>query len=90
MTRSGVLEHLTPRQREIAGVAATSSFSNKELAAKLGISEGTLKLHLHEIYRRLRIDGRKALIVDAIHEPGPHESGPPAGEPGHSQALHRS
>lgn len=68
MARSGVVEHLTPRQREIAGVAATSSFSNKELAAKLGISEGTLKLHLHEIYRRLGIDGRKALIVG----PEPH------------------
>lgn len=56
-------DHLTPRQREIAKAAATTSLSNKELAATLGISEGTLKLHLNAIYRRLGIDGRRALIV---------------------------
>lgn len=56
------IEELTPRQREIAR-AAVSALSNKELAVNLGISEGTLKLHLHEIYRRLALDGRKALIM---------------------------
>jgi two-component system nitrate/nitrite response regulator NarL len=56
------MDELTPRQGEIA-TAAVSTLSNKELAAKLGIAEGTLKIHLHEIYRRLAVEGRKGLIM---------------------------
>jgi DNA-binding NarL/FixJ family response regulator len=56
------MEDLTPRQGEIAR-AAVSTLSNKELALKLGIAEGTLKIHLHVIYRRLDVEGRKGLIM---------------------------
>jgi DNA-binding NarL/FixJ family response regulator len=35
---------------------------NKAIAAKLSITEGTAKLHLHHIYHKLNVDGRVALM----------------------------
>jgi DNA-binding NarL/FixJ family response regulator len=55
---------LTPREREIVRLAA-GGLQNRAIAAKLSISEGTVKIHLHNIYRRLRVDGRLALAVYA-------------------------
>lgn len=52
---------LTPRELEIARMAA-NGLRNKEIAAKLFITEGTVKFHLHSIYEKLAIDGRFALI----------------------------
>jgi DNA-binding NarL/FixJ family response regulator len=56
------LDGLTPRQVEVA-CAAVSGLSNKELAQRLGVSEGTIKNHLHAIYERLQLDGRLALLL---------------------------
>jgi DNA-binding NarL/FixJ family response regulator len=56
------LETLTRRQIEVAR-AAVSGLSNKELAQRLGVSEGTIKNHLHAIYERLELDGRLALLL---------------------------
>ena len=57
-----VPDSLTPRQIEVAR-AAVSGLSNKELAQRLGVSEGTIKNHLHAIYERLQLDGRLALLL---------------------------
>ena len=57
-----VLRTLTPRQIEVAR-AAVSGLSNKELAQQLGVSEGTIKNHLHAIYERLQLEGRRALLL---------------------------
>ena len=57
-----VPDTLTPRQIEVAR-AAVSGLSNKQLASQLGISEGTIKNHLHAIYERLELDGRLALLL---------------------------
>jgi two-component system, NarL family, nitrate/nitrite response regulator NarL len=35
---------------------------NRDIAAKLFISEGTVKVHLHNIYEKLKLDGRMALL----------------------------
>src|SRR5262245_5496653 len=56
------LATLTRRQIEVAR-AAVSGLSNKELAQRLGVSEGTIKNHLHAIYERLRLEGRRALLL---------------------------
>jgi two-component system nitrate/nitrite response regulator NarP len=53
---------LTPRQFEVARAAARG-LSNKELAVQLGVSEGTIKNHLHAVYERLQVDGRLALLL---------------------------
>jgi two-component system nitrate/nitrite response regulator NarL len=53
---------LTRRQFEVARAAA-SGLSNKELATRLGVSEGTIKNHLHAVYERLQVDGRLALLL---------------------------
>jgi DNA-binding NarL/FixJ family response regulator len=60
--RGPVLDSLTRRQFEVAR-AAVSGLSNKELAQQLGVSEGTIKNHLHAIYERLNVDGRLALLL---------------------------
>ena len=53
---------LTPREREVAQCAAAGS-RNKEIAWQLGISEGTVKLHLFHAYRKLRVGNRVGLAL---------------------------
>jgi len=53
---------LTPRELQIAAAVA-GGLRNKEIAEKLGIAEGTVKIHLHVIYDKLKIDGRMALVL---------------------------
>lgn len=52
---------LTPRELEVTRMVA-SGLRNKEIAARLEITEGTVKFHLHGIYEKLQIDGRYALM----------------------------
>jgi len=53
---------LTPRQTEIAKLVASGD-TNKEIAAKLKISENTVENHLSEIFARLGIRARSQLAV---------------------------
>jgi DNA-binding NarL/FixJ family response regulator len=53
---------LSPREREIALLVA-SGLSNKEVARQLGLSDGTVKISLHTIYRKLGTKSRYSLIV---------------------------
>ena len=55
---------LTRREIEIVRMAAIGA-RNKEIAEKLGISEGTVKMHLHTIYEKLRVSGRVELSIYA-------------------------
>jgi len=56
-----VAKLLTSRELEIVRLAA-SGLRNKEIASKLAISEGTVKIHLHRSYEKLHIDSRIALL----------------------------
>ncbi|MFA7604896.1 MAG: response regulator transcription factor [Novosphingobium sp.] len=56
------LAGLTPRELEIAGLAC-SGLSNKLIARELGAGEGTVKIHLHNIFQKLRINNRTALAA---------------------------
>jgi DNA-binding NarL/FixJ family response regulator len=58
---SGV-EALTVREREVAQWVAAGA-RNKEIAWQLGISEGTVKLHLFRAYRKLRVGNRVGLVL---------------------------
>lgn len=56
-----VAKLLTPRELEIVRLAA-SGLRNKEIASRLTISEGTVKIHLHRSYKKLHVDSRIALL----------------------------
>jgi DNA-binding NarL/FixJ family response regulator len=57
-------EILTPR--EIAIVREVSAGRRtREVAERLGISEGTVKIHLHHIYAKLKVEGRVELVLTA-------------------------
>ncbi|MBI5440074.1 MAG: response regulator transcription factor [Deltaproteobacteria bacterium] len=56
------LQALTAREREVVAMAA-HGLRNKQIADRLFLSEGTVKVHLHKIYEKLGLDGRMALIV---------------------------
>lgn len=52
---------LTTREREIVRMAA-GGLRNRDIAERLFITEGTVKLHLHNIYQKLGVNGRPELI----------------------------
>jgi two-component system, NarL family, nitrate/nitrite response regulator NarL len=56
---------LTLREREVVSLVS-QGFSNKEVAQRLNIAEGTVKIHLHRIYSQLGIRNRTALTVLAV------------------------
>ena len=56
------MNSLTRREREIV-LALAEGLSNKWVGRKLNISEGTVKIHLHSIYRKLRVSSRSELIL---------------------------
>jgi DNA-binding NarL/FixJ family response regulator len=53
---------LTPREREVALLVARG-LKNKEVALELGLSDGTVKIHLVNIFRKLGTKSRYDLIV---------------------------
>jgi RNA polymerase sigma factor (sigma-70 family) len=55
---------LTPRETEIVRLAI-KGVPTKEIAARLAVQQGTVKVHLHNIYEKLQVDGRLGLILFA-------------------------
>ena len=53
---------LTPREIELVKMVA-QGLRNRAIAERLAISEGTVKIHLHNIYEKLGIDGRLELML---------------------------
>jgi two-component system nitrate/nitrite response regulator NarL len=62
---SQVENALTAREREIVSLVAEGR-SNKEIARHLGVTDGTVKIHLHNIYRKLDVSNRTALTAWAL------------------------
>jgi DNA-binding NarL/FixJ family response regulator len=56
---------LSPREREVALLVA-GGLSNKEVARELGLSVGTVKIHVHNIFKKLRTKTRYSLIVHSL------------------------
>lgn len=50
-------EKLSPRQKQLAKLLS-EGLSNKEIAWYLGLTEGTVKVYLSSMYKRLGIHGR--------------------------------
>ncbi|MDF2763969.1 MAG: two component transcriptional regulator, LuxR family [Rhodospirillales bacterium] len=53
---------LTPREREIVRQVVAGN-RNKEIARLMRIGEGTVKMHLHNIYAKLNVGSRTELAV---------------------------
>jgi two-component system nitrate/nitrite response regulator NarP len=63
-------DRLSPREREIAD-HVVSGAPNSQIAAELGISPGTVKVHLHRIYEKLGVRSRADLILHAGRQARP-------------------
>jgi len=69
MSRNGVAEGsaLTHRERQIIRLVS-EGLSNKQIARRLNISDGTVKVHLHHIFEKLRVDNRTTLAADYLSD----------------------
>ena len=56
---------LTARQRELLHLVA-AGHTNAQIARRLGISEGTVRTHLENIYRLLNVSSRTAAVTRAF------------------------
>lgn len=56
---------LTPRQIEVLA-HAVEGLSNRQIATRLHVTEGVVRLHMSEIYRRLGVERRAEAIVKAM------------------------
>jgi len=56
---------LTPRQWELLRLLA-AGHTNTQIARRLGISEGTVRTHLVNIYTRLNVSSRIAAVTRAF------------------------
>jgi two-component system, NarL family, nitrate/nitrite response regulator NarL len=63
-TRLSADEGLTTRQREVAAMLAAGN-SNKEIARELKVFEGTVKLHVKNILRKLGVRNRTEAVLAA-------------------------
>jgi DNA-binding CsgD family transcriptional regulator len=56
---------LTPRQTDLLRLVA-DGHTNAQIARRLGLSEGTVRTHLENIYERLGVTSRTAAVVRAF------------------------
>lgn len=56
------IEHLTKREQEILALLAKGCLY-KEIADQLGISIGTVKVHLHTVYEKLHVQSRTEAVI---------------------------
>ena len=67
MNAQGQVTNITERQREISALV-TEGLSNKQIALRLNVSEGTIKIHLHNVYQRVGVRGRTALAAMLLRD----------------------
>ncbi|MDB5618261.1 response regulator transcription factor [Tardiphaga sp.] len=72
------LTTLTDRERQIMRLVS-EGLSNKEVGRRLSITDGTIKVHLHHIFKKLEISNRTVLAALAISHDDP--ASPPEDKP---------
>lgn len=60
--KQGPLEKLTQRERAVVELVG-DNVRTRAVAEKLGISEGTVKVHLHNAYEKLGVSSRVELVL---------------------------
>lgn len=63
--KKGRFSALTEREQQVAHLVS-EGLSNKAIGQRLNVSEGTVKLHVHSIYKKLAVPGRIALAALVI------------------------
>ncbi|MER8624444.1 MULTISPECIES: response regulator transcription factor [unclassified Mesorhizobium] len=71
---------LTGRETEVAGLVSRG-LRNKIIAQRLHVSEGTVKMHLHHVYEKLRLGSRAELAWATFGDGADHLG------PGHKSGL---
>jgi two-component system nitrate/nitrite response regulator NarL len=61
---SRCFDGLTAREQQIT-ILIAEGLPNKEIARLINVAEGTVKMHLHNIYVKLAVSNRTALAVFA-------------------------
>ncbi len=59
--------HITKRQKEILHLLS-QGLLNKQIASELGISANTVKAHLYEVFRALKVNNRTAAVQAAFQQ----------------------
>jgi tripartite-type tricarboxylate transporter receptor subunit TctC len=79
---------LTPREREIVDLISLG-LSNKEVGRQLDLQEGTVKVHLHNIYTKIGVSNRTVLALWRLRAtPASVSAGPPLrSEPWDSRSI---
>ncbi len=60
-----MLAQLSPREIEVVHLLA-QGLSNKEIGAKLGVVEGTVKIHIASIFNKLGVSDRTHALIEAV------------------------
>lgn len=60
-----LLAQLSPREIEILHLLGRG-LSNKEIAAQLGVVEGTVKIHISSIFTKLSVSDRTQALIEAV------------------------
>lgn len=59
--------HMTPRELQVA-ILVCRGFSNDEVADSLKVRHGTVKTHLRNIYRRVRVKSKILLFLKFVED----------------------
>jgi DNA-binding CsgD family transcriptional regulator len=59
--------HMTPRELQVA-ILVCRGFNNDEIAKALKIRRGTIKTHLRNIYRRVRVKSKVTLLLRFVED----------------------
>jgi two-component system nitrate/nitrite response regulator NarL len=65
---AGVFEKMLTRREMQVTRLVSHGLANKVIAEQLGLREGTVKIHLHNIYRKMRVPNRTVLMLNWIAE----------------------
>jgi len=61
------MDRLTPREYEVAMLLARG-FSNRKIARELGLTTGTVKLHMHKVLQKLDVKSRSEAMLMILRE----------------------
>ena len=67
------MDQLTSREYQVAMLVA-HGLSNRDIARELGLTTGTVKLHMHEVLRKLDVKSRSEVLLMVLQD-GPRRSG---------------